>query len=135
MRGKTMNYKTYRTWCGILGGIMGAIFSISIIIGNWIIPVITVVTGIIILTILRRRVTEIVTDERTFSVAGKAARLTMQITIYAMTIIGVIIIAMNFNRSSTLIQVGLAFEYAVCALLIINSLAYTYYNRKLGGKP
>jgi uncharacterized membrane protein len=129
-----MSYKTYRMWCGIIGMILGAVMAASLVVEKWMISVIAIAIAIVILTILRRRVKEIVADERTATVTGKAAQLSMQIAILGMALLGVIILAVNYNASAELKQVGFAFEYAACALMVINLLVYTYYDHKLGGK-
>jgi uncharacterized membrane protein len=131
-----MSYKTYRMWQAILGGIMGGVTGGFISI-NWIIPVITIIISIVIMMILRRSVKEIVADERTHAIADKAARFTFQVATIGMAVVGAIIIVVSYantDSSPALKQLGLALEYAVCALLLINLLAYTYYNHKLGGR-
>ncbi len=128
-----MSYKTFRMWQGIIGLILGGIIGASVGMGNWVIPIITVIISIIIILILRRKVREIVTDERIHIIVGKAARLTLQIVTIGMAVIGAVILIVSRGGSPALTQVGFAFEYATCALLLISSVAYTYYNRKLGG--
>jgi uncharacterized membrane protein len=129
-----MNYKTLRMWQAIIGGLLGAIFAISIVIGNWIIPVIVMIIAISVMMILRRRVKEVVTDERTQTIAGKASRLTLQIIAIGMALAGAVLLAVSHDSSSVMGQVAITLVYVTCALLITNTLAYTYYNRKLGGK-
>ena len=77
---------------------------------------------------------EIINDERTYTIAGKAARLTLQIVAIGMAIIGVILLIISHGESSALTRIGFPLEFATCALLIINYITYYYYNRKLGGK-
>ena len=132
---KNMNYKSFRTWQAIFGGIIGAVTGASISTGNWIIPIITIIISISIMMVLRRRVKEIVADERTYAVAEKAARLTLSVVGIGMAIAGAILLALNRDTiSSTAAQVGFALLYATCGLLVVNLAAYTYYSRKLGGK-
>jgi uncharacterized membrane protein len=129
-----MSYKTFRTWQAIMGMVIGAVTAVSVVLGIWIIPIPVIILGVLVITLLRRRVKDIVADERTHVMAEKAARLTFQIAVIGIAAIGVILLTVSHGESPALTQVGFAFEYAVCALLIINTLAYTYYNRKLGGK-
>jgi uncharacterized membrane protein len=129
-----MSYKTYRMIQAFNGMFLGAIMAVSIILGNWIIPIIVIIISLSVMMVLRRRVKEIVTDERTCAITDKAARFTFQIVTIGMAVIGAVLLAASRGESPGLTQAGFAMEYAVCALLVINMLAYTYYSRKLGGK-
>jgi uncharacterized membrane protein len=130
-----MSYNTYRKWQAVSGMVIGGVTGASVAMDNWIVPVVTIIICISIMTFLRRRVKEIVADERTFAVAGKAARLTMLIGIFGMVIIGAIFIFVGRDSAPELTQLGFTLVYAACAFLVINYIAYYYYNNKLGGKP
>jgi uncharacterized membrane protein len=129
-----MNYKTFRMIQGINGGVLGAIMAVSVILGNWIVPIFAVIISIIFLTVLRRRVKEIIVDERTYAISEKASRLTLRIISIGMAVTGIIILAFTRGEDKVLTSVGLTLEYATCALLIISYIAYYYFRNKLGGK-
>jgi uncharacterized membrane protein len=129
-----MSYKTYRMIQGINGAVLGAIMAISVIIGNWIIPIIAVILSVMLLMVLRRRVKDIIVDERTYAISEKASRLTLQIVAIGMAVTGVFLLAFNHGEDKTLTHVALTLEYATCALLVISYIAYYYYRNKLGGK-
>ena len=129
-----MSYNTYRKWQAIMGMIIGGVTGASVGMGNWIAPIITIVICVSVMMVIRGRVKEIVADERTFTIAEKAARLTLQIVAIGMAIIGAIFLVISRGESSTLTQTGFALVYATCALLVINYIAYYYYNKKLGGR-
>ena len=129
-----MSYKTYRMIQGIIGGILGAIMAISIILGNWIVPIFAVIISLILLTVLRRRVKDIIVDERIYAISEKASRLTLQVVSIGMALAGVILLAIYHGENKTLTQVAYTLEYATCALLVVNYIAYYYYRNKLGGK-
>jgi uncharacterized membrane protein len=129
-----MSYKTFRMWQGIMGMVIGGVTGLSVALGVWIVPIPVIFVGLIIITILRRRVKEVIADERTYAVAEKAARLTFQIAVIGLAAIGIVLLVVSHGTSHELTQTGFAFEYAACALLVINALAYNYYSRKLGGK-
>jgi uncharacterized membrane protein len=121
-------------WQAIMGMIIGGVVGVCIGMGNWIIPLFTIIICIFIMMVLRRRVKEIVADERTSAIAEKAARLTLQVVAIGMAITGAILLAVSHGELETLTQAGLALEYGTCALLIINYIAYYYYSRKLSGR-
>jgi uncharacterized membrane protein len=130
-----MNVKTYRNWRTVLTLIIIALAAVAVATGIAYILIAAVVIGIIVLLLLRRRVKEVVEDERTYTIAYKAARLTVSIVGMGMAITGAIMLAFNRDDfSATLAQVGFALLYATCGLLVVNLAAYTYYSRQLGGK-
>jgi uncharacterized membrane protein len=129
-----MSYKTFKIWQRVLLVIIAVVVAISVTTGNAIIPIPTVIIGVVLIIILRRRVKDVVADERVYAVADKASRLTLQIVGIAMAAVGGILLAISRGGSSVLAQVGFTLEYATSGLLVIYYIAYIYYNRKLGGK-
>lgn len=130
-----MSFRTFRMWQAFMGMIIGGVMGASLGMGNWIIPIFTIIIGISIMMVLRRRVKEIVADERNYAIAAKAARLTLQIVTIGMAVVGAILLAVSHGDSAVLTQIGFGLEYATCALLVINYITYYYYNRKMGGRP
>jgi uncharacterized membrane protein len=134
IRGQAMSYKTYRMWQALMGMFIGAVTAVCVTLDIWIIPIPVIFAAIIALMLMRRSVNEIVHDERTSTIAGKASRLTLLIAIIGMALTGVILLLIARGESDILTNTGFGLEYAACALLIINSVAYNYYSRKLGGR-
>jgi uncharacterized membrane protein len=87
-----------------------------------------------ILLTLRRRVKEIVVDERVNTVGYRASRLAFVAFIILAVITGGILIYLAEDASDVLFHIGLTLNYAGCVLLVFYWLAYFYYNKKLGGK-
>ncbi len=130
-----MSYKTFRTWRTVITAVIAAAAAVAVGLGNVFILAAAVVIGAVLLVVLRRRVAEVVFDERTYTIAYKAARLTLGAGGVAMAFVGAILLALaRQDFASARAQVGLTLEYATCGLLVINYLAYIYYSRKLGGK-
>jgi uncharacterized membrane protein len=128
-----MRYKTYRMWQGFIGMALGAIGGASVALQLWLVFVIAIVLGTLLIIYLRRKVVDIVADERTHAIAGKAARLALQLLAFIMVVTGAILLALSNSENETLTWVGFALEYATCGLLVLNYLAYIYYSRKFGG--
>jgi uncharacterized membrane protein len=129
-----MSYKTFRLWRSVMTAVIAAAAAASIVLGNVVILLAAIVIGVVLLILLRRRVVEVISDERTYTIAYKAARLTLGAGGVAMALVGAILLALaRQDFSSTLAQAGLTLEYATCGLLVINYIAYYYYSRKLGG--
>ena len=131
-----MTYRTYRNWrLGTTGGI-GAAAAVGVIIGNVYVLLAAIAVGMALLIVLRRRLTEVVEDERTYAVAYRAARLTVAVIGIGMALVGAVVLAVaRQDFTSTTAQIGFALEFATCALLVVNQAAYYYYGRKMSGRP
>jgi len=130
-----MNRKTYMVWQAVLTVIVGVAVAAGVIWDNWIIALAAVVGGMIVLTILRRSTKDVTVDERNIASVYKAARLTFSLGIIGMGIAALVLIALNRdNLASTPASIGTVLAYITCGLLIINTVAYTIYNRQISGK-
>jgi uncharacterized membrane protein len=128
-----MSIKTFKIWQRTLAAVIAMIIAVSISFGNAVVPIFTVIVAMLLLYLLRRRVKEIMADERTYSIAQKSAYITLQIGAIGMAVTGAAFLALSRGGSPGLAQVGFALEYATCGLLLANYIAYIYYSKKLGG--
>ncbi|MCW1891912.1 MAG: DUF2178 domain-containing protein [Candidatus Uhrbacteria bacterium] len=108
--------------------VIAMIISQSMVYRNFYIPLITVVVSSLLLIALRRRVKEVIADERDYATAGKAAFLAMQIFSW----IGVIAMfalyaARDYNPSYE--PMGRVIAFAVCLLMILYSVIFRFYNQ------
>lgn len=131
-----MKYRTLRKWHGAVGGLLGLAAALAVALDKWAVLIGAVPAAMVLLYLLRRRVREIYTDERTYAIAYKAARLTVGVVAVGMALVGGLLLLLGRGGASPeLTHTGLAFEYATCALLIINQFAYYYYEWKMSGRP
>lgn len=96
------------------------------------IPVV-VVLGALLIT-LRRKVKEVIVDERVNTIAGRASRLAFVVFVLLAVIAAATLIYLAEGTSDVRFHIGLTLDYAACALMVFYWLAYIYYNRKFGGK-
>jgi uncharacterized membrane protein len=130
-----MNLRTYRMWRLVFIAVVGIIAAVSVILGNLYFLIGAEVVGVVAIVLIRRRVKEIVHDERTYAVAYKAARLTFALAGLAMAITGGILVALHRHElSTTPALVGITLLYATCGMLVINLASHYYYSWKLGGR-
>jgi len=123
-----MTLKKYQKIKLALVVIISIIFSQSIVFKNFIIPIIVLIISSLILMILRRRVKEIVADERDYIVGGKSALLTIQVYSWAAAIFMFVLYALrDTNPSFEPIAITLAFS--TCLLMILYSLIFRFYNQ------
>jgi len=82
----------------------------------------------LLLVMLRRRVTEVLADERDRHVAGQAALAAMYVFCFLAAIIALAAFAMrDLNQTNEVIALTLA--YSACLILVVYTLAFRLYNR------
>lgn len=123
-----MTIKQYTTIRIILAIGIGIIFSQSIIFNNLIIPLTTVIIAMTVLLVLRRRVKEVMADERDYQIAGKAGRFALT----TMSIIGSLAVIILFSlkhKNDNFEIIGSTIAYMVCSLLLLNNLFFQYFSQ------
>jgi uncharacterized membrane protein len=129
-----MSYKKYMVIRLLGAAIVAGLAVWAATSGNWLILIPAVVVIGIILVTIRKKVTEVVVDERVNTIAYRATRLAFLVFIYLAVIAGLVLVWVAKDASDTLFHVGLTLDYSACALLLFYWVAYVYYNRKYGGK-
>ncbi len=109
--------------------ILAMTISVAVIQENYYLAVIAMFTGMIVMLGVKRRVKDILADERDYRLAGKAATLSLYLYSLAGTIGGFILLVLSKNQPSLKEYAYLIF-YSVCALMILNSSLFNYYRRK-----
>ena len=111
--------------CGvIISAIIGAIVGYSVKIHNFVLPLIAVTAGILILHLLRRKVDEVIEDERIYRISDKASRRTLQVFGIGTALVGTTLISLGRYQ-----EIGYALNISVCILLIIYMIFYAFYSR------
>jgi len=129
-----VNYRTYRTWKAVIVMIIAASVSSAVVAGNAWVPVPAAVAGAIILLFLRRRVKEVVIDERTYRIADRAGQLAFRAGAILMALMAATLTALSRSGYPALEQAGMVLAYAVGAELLIYYIGYLSYSKKLGGE-
>lgn len=124
-----MTIKRFLIYRLILTMILAGIVSFSISINNYLVPIATVATFVILFYAMRKKIKGVMEDERDYELAGKAARYAM--TIFA-SIVGLVVIILFAQRQANPIYeiVGSALAYAVCGLLLAYSVLFKYFQSR-----
>ena len=109
--------------------IVTIIVSISINYGNWYLPVISIMASWLFLYTLRRKVKEVIADERDYIIAGKASGLAMKIYISFSVIIGMILYSTG-KENEVLFNIATTLLYSACFLMIFYAVLFKIYERK-----
>ncbi len=123
-----MTLKQYKKIKLAVTMVLAFIFSQAIILKIFVPPIILLVACSLLLMILRRKVTEIIADERDYATAGRSALLAMQIYSWLAVIAMFILYAFrDVNPAYEPIAITLAFS--TCLLMILYSMIFRYYNK------
>ena len=127
-----MKRKQFRIISLLISMILGIIFSFSVSIGNPMLAVASFFAGASIMYISKRRLEDVVEDERIRQISQKASWITLQFLAVSFALGGAVLIAMK-GTYSDYTDLGFFMAYVSCAVLVLYSLFYTYYNREYGG--
>ena len=120
-----MNRKQF-AMCGvIISAIIGAIIGYSVQIHNFVLPLIAVTAGILILHLLRRKVDEVIEDERIYRISEKASRRVLEVFGIGSALTGVTLIVLDKHR-----EAGYALAFSACILILLYMIFYAYYSMR-----
>ena len=121
-----MTKKTYQIYRLLLIAFVAAGISASLSLRNWYLAVAILIAAWGLLYILRRRVADVLADERDYQLAGRAA--TNAITIYGgiSAVVGIALYA-AYPDNTLLFFTGSALLYSACFLMILYSILFRIY--------
>lgn len=124
-----MTNKQYQKIRLIITVVIAIIFGQSIVLGNYIIPIITLVVASLVLILLRRRVRDIISDERDMALGGKSALLAIQIYSW-IAVIAMLVLYASRNINPSYEPIGMTLAYSTCLLMFIYSITFRFYNKE-----
>ena len=101
--------------------------------GNAWIPIPAAIIAVVILLLIRRGVKEVVVDERTYSIAEKASRITFQAGAIVMVFVGITLGALSRSTHPDLGPIADTLIFSAIGLTLMYMMSYLYYSGKLGG--
>ena len=125
-----MNKKSYTIFRILVVIAIGIAVGWSVTSGNAIVPIPVVLIGIVLLYFIRGKVKDVLEDERLNKIREKSSRVTFQIFGITAAIAGAVMLALSKNMYPGLASIGFTLIYSVCALLILDYIAYAYFARK-----
>ena len=128
-----MNRKRYTIYATSTAIVIGIVFAFSIVTGNFVLPLIAIILGVTLMYLFKRRVEDVIQDERTYRIAEKSSMRTIQILGPTTAIIGIIAITMSESGYLKLAEIGYTLLYFNIALLGLYMFFYGYYSRKYKG--
>ncbi|MGD9115652.1 MAG: DUF2178 domain-containing protein [Dehalococcoidia bacterium] len=129
-----MSLTKYRILTAVIMAAVAASVVWAVLSANFWIPAPAIVAAIVIGIIIRRRVKELATDERTNTIAEKALAFANGIFLIVGAPVGITFIALGQEKLPELEPVGWTLTLAVCALVSLYFAANLYYNKKHSGE-
>jgi len=121
-----MTLQKFQVVKALIAAVLAALMAMAVIRQNYILAVAAVVIAVLLIMVLRRQVKEVVADERDLEASGKAARMAISIfSVLACLLAFPFLIFRTYSPDYEL--VGSTLAYSACALLILYSLMYKYY--------
>lgn len=117
----------------VIAVLLGGLVSFSVVSENYIIPIAAAGTAFILLMVLRRRVGEVINDERDYSIAGNSARWTISIYAILAAIASMVLMAMRKTDPSFEL-LGQSLAYSACFIMLLNSALFYFFARKDHGE-
>lgn len=109
--------------------ILALIVSSSVSFGNYAIPLMALALAAAILYALRKRVKEVIADERDYQVGGKAAIMAVQLFSWVAALVALILYARR-DANPVFEPLALTLSFSACFLLLLYSFLFKYYYRK-----
>ncbi len=123
-----INQKTFLWTRVIVAAVLGIIISQSVIYGNLILALVSMILAWIILFYLRSKVKAVLADERDYEIGGTAARWAIQI--FSIVAVGFILMFYTQrNINPTYEAISITLSYSVCFLMVLYTLIFKFYNR------
>ena len=128
-----MKRDTYKKIVSIIGASTGVASAVSVVLNNFWILALTVVTGLTVGYIARQRLEEVIFDERNYEISRKAAGLTLQIVIIGSAAFGYLLIFSEWLGFGNFRELGLQITFIACGIMCTHLCANWYYRRMYGG--
>jgi uncharacterized membrane protein len=95
-----------------------------------IIPLAAIGAGMLILYLLKRRLKDVIEDERSRLINEKTAKTTLSIFLPVFGTAAVILTVIGDNALIKDLEIGTLSSYTACALMILYYIVHIYYERK-----
>lgn len=108
---------------------LGIIIAISIQFDNWVLPIVSMVAGMAVIYVCKKRVKAVLVDERDSHLAEKASRCAVSIFSIIGVMAGIVLIVLGKDNQDWYL-VGNTLLYSICALMILSTIFYQVFNKK-----
>ncbi|MFA5127179.1 MAG: DUF2178 domain-containing protein [Patescibacteria group bacterium] len=97
----------------------------AITLGNYVIPLLVIIAGMVVLYTCRKKVQDVLVDERDYKIAGQASRYVLNAYCLIGAIITVVVFATSKDNAALMLLANFL-AYSICLIMIINSLLFKW---------
>jgi len=127
-----MEKKKYTILGIIITATVGFVCGWAVTNGDFILPVIAIIVGLLVLNTIKRRVKDVIEDERIYKISQEASRRTVQVIGVSFATIGLVILGLSRSGYLDLEEIGYSLAYFAATLLLVYMGFYIYYGKKYG---
>jgi uncharacterized membrane protein len=128
-----MKLEKYRSVRNAIVVTLAALMAFGVAQNSVFIALAAVTGGILTLSLLRRRLTEVEHDERTVLINSNAASATLALITVGMAVIGLSLIFLSGRGVGNYEQSGYLLAFQANIILALRAVLTYYYQKKLGG--
>jgi len=123
-----MTLKQYTAIKLVIVVAIAMIFSRSILLGNYILPLTALAIAALALFYLRSRVSDVIADERDYLAGGKAALLAIQVYSW-LAIILMLVLYANRAVNPAYETIAMTLAFSTCGLMLLYALLFRYHDK------
>jgi uncharacterized membrane protein len=124
-----MTLKSFKTAQITIAIIIAIVIGQSIVFKNYYLPFAVIAVGTLVMLVLRRRVKDVIADERDYQIGGRSALLTLQI--YSWAAVVVMLVFYSFRETDVVYgTVAATLAFSTCVLMLLYAVIFKRYIRK-----
>jgi uncharacterized membrane protein len=124
-----MTLKSFKAAQIAIAIIIAVVIGQSIVFKNYYLPFAVIAVGMLVMLVLRRRVKDVIADERDYQIGGRSALLTLQI--YSWIAVVVMLVFYSFRDTDIIYgTVAATLAFSTCALMLLYSVIFKIYIKR-----
>ena len=128
-----MDKETYNRIRAVVAALVGITMAVSVIRNTWALALGGVLLGMVVLITAKKKVDDVLYDERTKIVREKAASATLGLVTVLLAVVGIGLIETSFWGYTANRELGYMMAFLANIILGINAFFNWYYDNRLGG--
>lgn len=124
-----MKRKTFKLILLATSFLLASSFSYGFVSENYVLPATAMVVAILVIVASRRRVSEVMNDERDLQVMGNASRWAIAFYSIPGAAVSAVLMALR-HQNPAFETVGSTIAYSVCALLLLQTAFFKFFEKK-----
>jgi uncharacterized membrane protein len=128
-----MDKETYNRIRAAVATLVGITMAVSVIRNTWALALGGVLLGMVVLITAKKKVDDVLYDERTKIVREKAASATLGLVTVLLAVVGIGLIETSFWGYAANRELGYMMAFLANIILGVNAFFNWYYNNQLGG--